>query len=135
MFHIFVVEDNPGDVHLLQMALKAANVNCELTVVSDGGEAIEFVEQRGKYANTATPDLAVLDMNLPKNGGLEILEAMRANAVFANVPVAVLSSSSSPRELASLERFHLQRFIMKPPDLDQYLAIGLVIKQLLAEKH
>jgi CheY-like chemotaxis protein len=132
MFHIFVVEDNPGDVQLLQIALKAANVSCELTVVADGGEAIAFVQQRGQYANVATPDLAVLDLNLPKNDGLEILEAMRASEVFAKVPVAVLSSSSSPRDLASLERFHVERFIVKPPDLDEYLQIGLILKELLS---
>jgi len=133
MFHIFVVEDNPGDVQLLQMALKAANLECELTVVSDGGEAIEFVQRHGQFANAPTPHLAVLDLNLPKNDGLEILEAMRANEIFAKVPVAVLSSSSSPRELATLERFHVDRFIVKPPDLDQYLQIGAVIKELLTK--
>lgn len=132
MFHIFVVEDNPGDVQLLQMALKAADLECELTVVSDGGEAIEFVQRHGQYAAVPAPDLAVLDLNLPKNDGLEILEAMRGNEIFAKVPVAVLSSSSSPRELAILQRFHVERFIVKPPDLDQYLQIGLVIKELLA---
>ncbi len=130
---IFLVEDNPGDIHLLRMALRAACLNCELTVVSDGREALDFVQQRGKYASTAAPDLAILDLNLPKNDGLEILEAMRANAAFLKVPVAVLSSSSSPRERGRVERFGIARFLAKPPDLDEYLKIGTTIKELLAE--
>ena len=131
--HIFVVEDNPGDVHLLRMALRAAKLNCELTVVEDGREALDFVQRRGKYENTSVPDLALLDLNLPKNDGIEILEAMRANPALAGVPVAILSSSSSPHDQARVARFHISRFIAKPPDLDQYLEIGVIIRQLLLE--
>lgn len=130
---IFVVEDNPGDIQLLRMALRAAGLDCELIVASDGREALDFVQQRGKYASTPPPDLAILDLNLPKNDGLEILEAIRANAAFHKVPVAVLSSSSSPRERARVERYGIARFIAKPPDLDEYLKIGTMIKELLAE--
>jgi two-component system, chemotaxis family, response regulator Rcp1 len=132
---IFVVEDNPGDIQLLRMALDTADLDYALTVVSDGREALDFVQQRGKYAHTSPPDLAILDLNLPKNDGLEILAAMRANGAFQEVPVAVLSSSSSPRDRAGVERFGIGRFIAKPPDLDEYLKIGLMIKELLAEKH
>jgi CheY-like chemotaxis protein len=130
---ILLVEDNPGDIQLLKMALAAAQVDCQLTVVSDGREALDFVAQRGKYSDTTPPHLAILDLNLPKNDGLEILEAMRENEAFREVPVAVLSSSSSPRERARVERFRIGRFIAKPPDLDEYLKIGLIIKGLLAE--
>src|ERR1700722_6747250 len=105
---ILLVEDNPGDVDLLRLAFNSAELDCELTVLDDGGEALAFVRQEGKYAAVLMPDLAILDLNIPKNDGLEILEAMRENPTFAELPVAVLSSSSSPRERATMERFHIR---------------------------
>jgi CheY-like chemotaxis protein len=130
---IFVVEDNPGDVQLLRMSLEAAQLDCELTLVKDGREALDYVHQLGSSTETPAPDLAILDLNIPKNDGLEILEAMRANPKFFEVPVVVLSSSASPRERDSVERFGVGRFIAKPPDLDEYLKIGLAIRELLAQ--
>ncbi|MDP9055162.1 MAG: response regulator [Acidobacteriota bacterium] len=130
---VLVVEDNPADVELLRWALDSAAVECDLTVIEDGGEALAFVQQRGKYIGSAPPDLAILDWNLPRYDGLEILEAMRASHVFAEVPVAVLSSSSSPRDRARMEAYNIGRYITKPPDLDEYLRIGLIVKELLNE--
>jgi CheY-like chemotaxis protein len=131
---VLVVEDNPADVELLRWALDSAAVAYDLTVIEDGGEALAFVQQRGKYFASTAPDLAILDLNLPKYDGLEILEAMRASRVFAGVPVAVLSSSSSPRDRAKMEAYNIGRYITKPPDLDEYLRIGLIVKELLAEQ-
>ena len=91
----------------------------DLTVIDDGGETLAFVQNRGKY--------------LPKYDGIEILEAMRGNLAFAGVPVAVLSSTSSPRERAKMEAFGIDRFITKPPDLDEYLEIGLILRRLLEQ--
>ncbi|MCW5979968.1 MAG: response regulator [Bryobacteraceae bacterium] len=126
---ILVIEDNPGDVELLRLALAGAGLDCELTVIDDGGDALTFA------ASSAVPfDLAVLDLNLPKNDGLEILEAMRANPVLSDMPVALLSSSSSPREQARLEAFRIGRYLTKPSDLDAYLQIGAVLKQMLTER-
>jgi CheY-like chemotaxis protein len=130
---ILLVEDNPGDVELLRLALKRAGLVCELTVLDDGAEALALVRQQGKYASVPVPDLAVLDLNVPKYDGVEILEALRANPAFANVLVAVLSSSSSPRERTSIEKFRISRYITKPLDLDEFLRIGEVLKELLAE--
>jgi CheY-like chemotaxis protein len=130
---LLLVEDNPADVELLRFALGWAQVSCDLIVISDGGEALAFVQQRGRYANVAAPDLAIFDLNLPKYDGMELLEAMRANRVFARVPVAVMSSSSSPRDRVRIEAFRIGRYITKPPDLDGYLKIGLIVKQLLEE--
>ena len=97
---ILVIEDNPADVELLRWALEDAGLDCELTVIDDGRDALDFVLQRGKHAASSPPDLAILDWNLPKNDGLEILEGLRGNHAFDGVPVAVLSSSSSPRDRA-----------------------------------
>jgi chemotaxis family two-component system response regulator Rcp1 len=130
---VLVVEDNPGDVELLRWALRRANLDCDLTVIDDGAEAMALVRQRGKYATVTAPDIAILDLNLPKYDGLTILSAMRANIAFAKVPVAVLSASSSPRDRERVEEFHIACFITKPPDLDEFLRIGVMVKELLVE--
>jgi two-component system response regulator len=131
--NVLVVEDNPADVELLRWALEGAEINCDMTVIEDGGEAMIFIQRTGKYLDCPTPDLAILDLNLPKYDGTEILEAMRANRVFADVPVAVLSSSSSPHDRVKMEAFGIGRFITKPPDLEEYMSIGFIVKQLLEE--
>jgi len=128
---IFLAEDNSGDVELLRMALRDADVDCDLIVVADGREALDYVCGRGKYTNGDVPDLVVLDLNLPKNDGLEILEALRGNPAFSKVPVAIVSSSSAPQELVRMQSLGVDRFIPKPADLDQYLQIGGTLKGLL----
>jgi CheY-like chemotaxis protein len=130
---ILLVEDNPADVDLLRRALRNAELDCELTVIEDGAEALAFVRQKEKEAGAPTPDLVVLDMNLPKHSGLEILEAMRTTRVFANVPVAILTSSSSPRERTKMEGLRVGRYITKPSDLEEFMRIGLIIKALFVE--
>ena len=130
---ILVIDDNPADVELLRYALGHAGVSCDRTVIAEGDEAIDFVQQRGKYLDTPAPDLAVVDLNLPRYDGIEILGAMRGNPAFAAVPVAVLTSSSSPRDRARIEAFQVWRYITKPSELDEYLRIGSVMKQLLDE--
>jgi two-component system response regulator len=132
--NILLVEDNPGDVDLLRLAFANANLQCDLTVLEDGGEALALVRQEGKYAGMPAPDLAILDLNIPKNDGLEILGAMRANRVYANVPVAVFSSSSSPRERAAMESYNIRRFITKPSDLEEFMKIGGIVKALLEDR-
>jgi CheY-like chemotaxis protein len=131
---ILLVEDNPGDVDLLRMALEAAAVDCTLTVIEDGGEAMAFLLGEGQHVNAPIPDLAILDLNVPKSDGIEILEAIRTNPRSAGVLVAVLSSSSSPRERARINNFGVALYITKPSDLDEYLKIGATLKALLADK-
>jgi CheY-like chemotaxis protein len=128
---VLVVEDNPADVELLRWALDGAGVCCDITVLEDGGEALAFIQENGKYANRRLPDLAILDLNLPKYDGLELVEAMRSNPAFSSVPVAILSSSSSPSDLSKMEEYNVDRYFTKPPNLDDYLQIGFVVKELL----
>lgn len=128
---VLLVEDNPGDVDLIRLAFKNAGLDCVLTVMSDGGEALAFVNEEGVYAGAPVPDLAILDLNVPKNDGVEILEAIRSSSKFADLPVAVLSSSSSPRDRANMERFAIRQFVTKPSDLDEFLRIGEIVKTLL----
>src|SRR5271155_223064 len=131
---IFVVEDNPGDVTLLKMALEDAEVECELTVMSDGGEALAYVQQLGTQDCPVAPDLVLLDLNLPKNDGIEILSVLRRNTSLIDVPVVILTSSSSPREMARIEGLQITRYLTKPLDFEEYLKIGLILKDLLAQR-
>lgn len=127
---ILVVEDNPSDVDLLRWALQGADVDFDLKVINDGGEAMAYVR---RHAESEIPhDLAILDLNVPKNDGLEILEAMRSTTAFRALPVAVLTSSSSPRERTKLTALNVTRLIAKPLEFDEFMKIGYVIKQVLA---
>jgi CheY-like chemotaxis protein len=130
---ILLIEDNPADVELLRRAFMAARLECSLTVLEDGAEALDFL-RRLEAQGEDSPDLTVLDLNLPKNDGVEVLAAMRASPAFASAPIAVLSSSSSSKERARIEQFGVGRYITKPADLDEYLGIGFVLRDLLAEK-
>jgi two-component system response regulator len=127
---ILVIEDNPGDVELIRMALEFAGVDYELQVIDEGEGAMAYVEQRRNSADRL-PDLVLLDLNLPKHSGLEILEAIRGNQAFAGVPVTVLSSSSSRRDRAKIEDFKIAMYITKPPDLEEFLKIGPTLRTML----
>ena len=126
---ILVIEDNPADVDLLRRALRDAGMDCELTVIDDGAEALAYVRREVQDV----PDVAIIDLNLPKHGGLEVLEEIRANRTLAALPVVILSSSSSPRERARIERLRAGRHIVKPPDLEEFLRIGQDVRELLQE--
>jgi two-component system, chemotaxis family, response regulator Rcp1 len=130
-FHILLVEDNAADVYLFEKALENAQLRFELTVIRDGAEALAFVRREGQYANSAAPDLAVLDLNLPKNGGLQVLRAIRESNDLARMPVAVVSSSASPQDLAKTHSLGVERHFTKPPDLEAFLQIGQIFKDML----
>jgi chemotaxis family two-component system response regulator Rcp1 len=127
---LLVIEDNPADVVLLRRALATAGLDCHLTVIDDGADAMHFLRNDG---SAATPDLAIVDLNLPKHGGFEIIERMTANPQFAAVPVVILSSSFSLRDQAQMVKFRVRRYIVKPAGLDEYMAIGWQIRELLAD--
>jgi len=129
IFRIFVVEDNPADVYLLQQALLKAGLNFELTVIDDGAEALQFIQT--KAAQTLKPHLALLDLNLPGHSGIEILAAIRQNEELANIPVAVMTSSDALPDRTGVERLGVDRFITKPPDLAGFLSVGNVLKDVL----
>lgn len=129
---ILVIDDNQGDVTLFRWALKQVDFECELTVIVDGGAALDFVRKQSQRPDSDVPDLVVLDLNLPKADGREILEAMRATDTFANVPVVVWTSSNTPRDREQLNALRIDRYIVKPAELDEFAKLGGVIKQLLA---
>jgi len=130
-FRILLVEDNSADVYLFRKALENAGLNFELMVLEDGASAIGFVRGDEKYGESPVPDLAVLDLSLPKNDGVQVLEAIRASHRFAHIPVVVTSSSPVPPARLKQEHLQVARYIMKPPDLEEFLRIGSALKEVL----
>lgn len=130
---ILVIEDNIADVELLRLAMQMAGLQCELCVIDDGGEALAFVRGQGKYADRLVPDLVILDLNVPKSDGIEILKAIRDSLTLAHLPVVVTTSSSSPREMTQLQALRIARHFIKPPDLDEFMKIGPILKQVLTD--
>ena len=123
---ILLAEDNPADSYLIRESLQKHNKNniLELIVVTDGEQAIDYVLRRGKFVQACRPDLIVLDLNLPKSDGVEVLRCVREQADLHDVPVVVLTSSNSARDRSIAERLGANRFITKPLDLDEYMALG-----------
>jgi two-component system, chemotaxis family, response regulator Rcp1 len=130
-FSILLLEDNPGDVYLFRQALKAAGLDFELTVFEDGASGIAFARRQGKYEGSFIPHLAVLDLNLPKGGGESVLVAMRQRKDLERVPVIIMTSSATPREQANAKALGVEHFITKPADLEKFMQIGEVVKELL----
>ncbi len=129
---ILVIEDNRSDVFLLDRALKKQNLQFDLVHLLDGGEALAFIRRQGAYADAATPTLILVDLNLPRYSGEEILRAIRSAGHLDGVPVCVWSSSRSGRDEALLKDLGVSQFITKPSGLDQFMEIGKIIKDMLA---
>ncbi len=129
---ILVIEDNRSDVFLLERALKKHEVRHELIHLPDGGAALAFIRRQGIYAEAPVPDLILMDLNLAKYTGEDILREIRAAKHLAGVPVCVWSSSQSRRDQFLLKDLGIARFITKPAGLDQFMNIGIIIRDLLA---
>ena len=129
---IVVVEDNCSDVFLLDRALKKQDLRFELVHLPNGGEALAYIRRQGSYADAPIPSLILVDLNLSKYTGQEIVREIRTAGHLAGVPVCVWSSSPSRRDEASLQDLGISRFITKPSGLDQFMEIGEIIKALLA---
>ena len=128
---IFVVEDNPADVYLIKEALRAHGLLFDLKWMPDGEQAI--AEFTGMHSGTApTPDLILLDLNLPRVDGKEVLSRIRQNPSLRNTLVAILTSSDSPSDRRDTHALGANCYIRKPPTLDEFLTIGGVIKELVS---
>jgi CheY-like chemotaxis protein len=132
-FHILLVEDNAADIYLFRQALQRAGLTFELTVINDGGHALAFARTDAKHAAASLPDLLVLDLNLPKIGGCEVLEALRRNPHLSNLTVAVMTSSAASQDYEKCAELGVDRYIIKPLELEEFLQIGEIVKQVLLE--
>jgi CheY-like chemotaxis protein len=123
---ILLAEDNPADVYLIREAIiKHGNgKDFELVVASDGEQAIDFIMRRNRFANASRPDLIILDLNLPKSDGVDVLRCIRERSDLGNIPVVILTSSDSPSDRSATERLGASSFITKPSDLDAFMALG-----------
>jgi chemotaxis family two-component system response regulator Rcp1 len=113
---ILLVEDNPGDVELTREALATAKVSNNLQVIADGVEALALLRRQGKYATAARPDLILLDLNLPKKDGREVLAAIKADEDLRVIPVVVLTTSRADEDVLKSYRLNANSYIIKPVD-------------------
>ena len=120
---ILLVEDNPGDARLTLEAFKEGKVINNLSVVSNGVDALAYLRRDGQYANASVPDLVLLDLNLPKMDGREVLAAIKDDAELKSIPVVVLTTSASQDDVARAYGHHANCYITKPVDLDQFLRV------------
>jgi chemotaxis family two-component system response regulator Rcp1 len=119
---ILLVEDNPGDVRLTKEALRGAKVANELHVVGDGEEAIDFLRQRGRHADAPRPDIVLLDLNLPRVDGGEVLADIKADPDLAKIPIIVLTSSSAEADIQQAYQLHANCYISKPVDFTEFIS-------------
>ena len=120
---ILLVEDNPGDVRLTKEALKEGRFANLINVAVDGFEAMAFLRREGKYANASRPDLILLDLNLPKKNGREVLADIKADSDLKRIPVVVLTSSQAEKDIVATYNLHANCYITKPVDFEQFICV------------
>ena len=120
---ILLVEDNPGDVRLTQETLKDTKVRNNMHVVMDGIDAVAFLRRGGKYADVPRPDLILLDLNLPKKDGREVLAEIKADSDLKSIPVVVLTTSKAEQDIFRAYDLHANCYITKPVNLDQFIEV------------
>lgn len=120
---ILLVEDNPGDVRLTKEALKDAKMLNDVHVVQDGVEAMAFLHREGKYASAPMPDLILLDLNLPRKDGREVLCEIKEDPRLKRIPVVILTTSKADEDIIRTYNLHANAYITKPVDLNRFIEI------------
>lgn len=120
---ILLVEDNAPDVRLTKEALKEGKVRNNLAVVSDGVEALDYLYRRGSYANATRPDIILLDLNLPRKDGREVLAEIKADPSLRRIPIVVLTTSSAEEDVIKTYDLHVNCYITKPVDMEQFVSV------------
>lgn len=123
LIEILLVEDNPGDVRLTREALRDGKVKNNLHVAVDGVEAMAFLRREGPYSTAPRPDLILLDLNLPKKNGREVLAEIKSDPELLRTPVVVLTTSRDEQDVLKAYEYHANCYITKPVDLEQFLAV------------
>lgn len=121
--HILLVEDNPGDIRLTREVLKDRKIQNNLDVVTDGEEAILFLKKEGRYRESITPDIILLDLNLPKKDGREVLSEIKSDPALMMIPVIVLTTSAAEQDVLSMYAQHANCYITKPVDFNQFINV------------
>ena len=128
MIEILLVEDNPGDVRLTMEALKDAKMLNNLNVCADGEEAMAFLRQEGEFHKSPRPDLILLDLNMPKKDGREVLAEIKNNPELKRIPVVMLTTSTAEQDILDSYDLHANCYVTKPVDLDQFVTIVKTIE-------
>jgi two-component system, chemotaxis family, response regulator Rcp1 len=125
---ILLVEDSPADIALTRELLKDARVLNNLTVAMDGEEAMAVLRSQGDHAKARTPDLVMLDLNLPRKDGREVLAEVKADPVLRRIPVVILTTSAADRDILHAYDHHVNAYVTKPVDLDQFMRVVKAIE-------
>ena len=118
---ILLVEDDPADIRLTQEALKEAKVANDLHVTTDGEQALQFLRQEGRFSAAPRPDLILLDLNLPKKGGREVLASIKGDQKLKRIPVVVLTPSKAEEDILRSYELNCNSYVTKPVDLEQFI--------------
>ena len=125
---ILLVEDSPADVRLTQEALKEGKIHNNLNVVGDGEEAMDYLYRRGEYSDSVRPDLILLDLNLPRKDGREVLAELKSDEDLKRIPVVILTTSSAEEDVLRTYNLHANCYITKPVDLEQFIRVVRTIE-------
>src|SRR5262245_25712536 len=125
---ILLIEDNPGDARLAREALRDAKVANNLSWVADGVEAMSFLRREGQYSTAPRPDLILLDLNLPRKDGREVLSAIKADERLKRIPVVILTTSQAEEDILKAYHLNANCYISKPVDLDQFIKVVKTIE-------
>lgn len=126
---ILLVEDNPGDIRLTQEALKEGKISNILHVATDGEQALDFLYKRGKHKDAPTPDIILLDLNLPRINGRQVLEQIKGHESLRRIPVVVLTTSTAEEDIVRSYDLHVNCYICKPVDMDQFIKVVKTIDE------
>jgi CheY-like chemotaxis protein len=126
--HILLVEDNEGDILLTTEAFEDAKIHVKLSVVKDGMEAIDFVNKQGRYKAADQPDLVLLDVNLPKKNGHEVLKYIKENETIKHIPVIMLTTSSAEKDINRSYNNYVNCYITKPVEVDDFMKVVSTIE-------
>jgi len=121
--NVLLIEDNPGDVRLTQEALKEGHINIHMEVVMDGMEAIKYLKKWPPYETAVRPDLILLDLNLPKRDGREVLKEIKSDVQLKRIPVVILTTSNAEQDILKSYNLHVNCYINKPVDFDKFFEI------------
>ena len=133
LVEILLVEDNPGDVMLTQVAFREGKVRNNMNVVGDGMEAMQFLRREGKYADAPRPDVILLDLNMPRMGGLEVLAELKDDPDLRRVPVVVLTTSQAEEDIVRSYDLHANCYITKPVDLEKFMSVVKTLEDFWLE--
>jgi CheY-like chemotaxis protein len=130
---VLLIEDDPGDELITREAFEHNKIANTLHVAHDGQEGLDYLFQRGAFVDAVRPDLILLDLNLPKYNGVQILEAIKSDAQLCHIPVVVLTTSSAEEDILRSYRLHANAFVTKPVDLDQFMSAVRQIDQFFVQ--